>query len=76
VEEFDLAMLDAEVRRRAVSEELIAVGDEMIVHRCQVFHRGARICLVLRSRQALDARPGAGPFQTPFEGPDDAVAVA
>ena len=50
VEQFDLAMLEAEIRRRLVGVELVAVGDDVIVDRRPVIP-ASRLC---RSGPAAD----------------------
>ena len=76
VKEFDLAMLDAEIVRRGVAEELVAVLDQVIVDVGHVPQHRVLVVLILRNREALDARPARGPVQAPLERAHHAIVVA
>src|SRR5208337_1246137 len=76
VKQFDLAMLDAKVRRCLVGVELVTVGDDVIVEgRPEFQHRGL-VGAALRRIEILQSRPALCPLQTPLERTHHAIVVA
>ncbi len=70
-EALDFPLFEAEVRGRAVGEEIVTVSDEIVVQLMEEFFGGSAFAGVV----AIDAGPAGRPFGTPVEGADDAIGI-